>query len=453
MRSLYLRVFIVIGLTTMLIVGLSVLVSFQVTNRWIEATDEIRPNEMIAEASRQLATGGEPALVDWLKEQERSPTPAVLLVIDEQGRELLGRQIPPPLERRIRRMREWGQSPRPQNLRPPFLMPRIVDPQGNEYHVLPAPRQLGPLGLFGVATVRHLILALALLITAAVSFLLARSISAPVRGLRDASRALAAGRLDRREDPAISARRDELGSLGRDFDHMAARLQELMASRQELLRNVSHELRTPLTRIRMAVELARDNEGDDTNELERVILETEKLDQLIGQVLTLARVDHGAPAPSHRPLDLSALLGSLVEEAEMEADAAGVTLAPRIAPGISIDGDPSMLAAAIENVIRNALRYTPAGEAVDVALEPAARGARLSVRDRGPGVPEAELPRIFEPFHQLASARSPEEGGYGLGLAVTAGAARLHGGSVTARNHPEGGLEVTLTLGRTPAGA
>ena len=188
MRSLYLRVFIVISLATMLIVGVSVLVSFHVINRWIEATDEIRPNEMIAEASRELATGGEPALIAWLQEQERSPTPAVLLVIDGQGRELLGRQIPPPLERRIRRMREWRQSPRPQNLRPPFLMPRIVGPQGSEYHVLPAPRQLGPLGLFGVATVRHLILALALVITAGVSFLLARSISAPVRGLRDASR-------------------------------------------------------------------------------------------------------------------------------------------------------------------------------------------------------------------------------------------------------------------------
>jgi two-component system sensor histidine kinase CpxA len=452
-RSLYLRVFVVIGLTTMLIVGISVLVSFQVMNRWIETADEIRPNEMIAEASRQLATGGEPALVEWLREQERSATRAVLLVIDGQGRELLGRQIPPPLERRMRRMREWGQSPRPQNLRPPFLMPRIVGSGGNEYHVVPAPRQLGPLGLFGVATVRHLILALALLITAAVSFLLARSISAPVRGLRDASRALAAGRLEERVAPAISARRDELGSLGRDFDHMASRLQALMASRQELLRNVSHELRTPLTRIRMAVELARDSDGDDTKELERVILETEKLDQLIGQVLALARVDHGAPAASHRRLDLSALVGSLVEEAEMEADAAGVTLTPRIARGISIEGDASLLAAAIENIIRNALRYTPDGAAVDVTLEPAEPGAVLRVRDRGPGVPEGELPRIFEPFHQVASARSPEERGYGLGLAVTAGAARLHGGSVAARNHPEGGLEVTLTLGRTPAAA
>ena len=215
---------------------------------------------------------------------------------------------------------------------------------------------------------------------------------------------------------------------------MASRLQALMASRQELLRNVSHELRTPLTRIRMAVELARDNQDDDAKELERVILETEKLDQLIGQVLALARVDHGAPAPSHRPLDLSALVGSLVEEAEMEADAAGVELAPRIAPGISIAGDPSLLAAAIENVIRNALRYTPAGAAVDITLEPAPPGAALRVRDRGPGVPEGELPRIFEPFHQVASARSPEERGYGLGLAVTAGAARLHGGSVAARS-------------------
>ena len=134
----------------------------------------------------------------------------------------------------------------------------------------------------------------------------------------------------------------------------------------------------------------------------------------------------------------------------MEADAADVTLVPSIAPGLSIDGDAAMLAAAIENVIRNALRYTPSGAAVDVTLAPTAPGARLSVRDRGPGVPESELPRIFEPFHQVATARSPEERGYGLGLAVTAGAARLHGGAATARNHPDGGLEITLTLGRTP---
>jgi len=448
MRSLYLRIFITIGLTMMLLVAVSVLVSFHIANEWLDEPGEAQPRELIAEASQRLADGGESALKDWLREQARTPSAAVLLVIDASGRELLGREIPPQHERRLRRMREWGQSRWPQNLRPPRFMPRIVDATGAEYFVVPIPRRLGPLGLLGVASVRHVILAFALVITAVVSFLLARSISAPIRGLRDASRALAEGRLEARVGADISGRRDELGSLGREFDEMGARLQRLMASRQELLRNISHELRTPLTRIRMAVELARDKNGNDEPELERVVKESEKLDQLIDQVLALAKVDYGAPEIRREPVDLSALLASLTEEAGIEADASEVILAPDIAPGIVIQGDAALLAAGIENVLRNALHYSPPGGRVEIALVTAGDAVRIRIRDHGSGVPDAELTRIFDPFHQVGLARSPGEGGYGLGLAVTAGAARLHGGAVSARNHPAGGLEVTIELRR-----
>ena len=451
MRSLYLRIFATIGLTTMLIVAVSILLSFHVANRWIEATEEIRPNELIADAARQLADGGRAGLQDWLRVQERTPSPALLLVIDAEGRELLDRPLPPRLQLRIGHMREWRQSPRPQNFRPPLPMPRLVGPGGEEFFVVPTPRRLGPFGLFGMPGVRGLVLVFALLITAAVSFLLARSISAPIRGLRDASRQLADGHLDARVRPAIAARRDELGSLGRDFDDMAARLESLMASRQELLRNISHELRTPLTRIRMAVELASQRDNGNAAELQRVVGEAEKLDHLIGQVLALAQVDHGAKAWKRDRVDLSALVETLLEEAGIEADTRSVTLRSEIQANVSLQGDAQLLAAAIENVLRNALRYTPPGDAVDVALRLAPGGAIVEIADRGPGVPAAELPRIFEPFHQVASARSPEDGGYGLGLAVTAGAARLHGGRVQASNREGGGLRVEILLGNAPA--
>jgi two-component system OmpR family sensor kinase len=447
-RSLYLRIFVTIGLTMMLLVAVSVIVSFHVAAEWLDDSGEALPRELIEEASRRLAEGGESALTDWLREQERMPSAAVLLVIDASGRELLGREIPPQHERRLRRMREWGQARGPRNLRPPRFMPRIVDATGAEYLVVPTPRRLGPLGFLGVASVRHAVLAFALVITAVVSFLLARSISTPIRGLRDASRALAEGRLEARVGEDIARRRDELGSLGRDFDEMGSRLQRLMASRQELLRNVSHELRTPLTRIRMAVELAREKGGDDEPELERVVKESEKLDQLIDQVLALAKVDHGAPEIRREPVDLSALVGSLVEEAGIEADAAEVVLSPHIEPGVVIQGDAAVLAAGIENVLRNALCYSPPGGRVEIALATDGDAARIRIRDHGSGVPETELPQIFEPFHRAAQARSPGDGGYGLGLAVTAGAARLHGGAVAARNHPAGGLEVMIELGR-----
>ncbi len=339
--------------------------------------------------------------------------------------------------------------------------PTLVAGDGVRYRLLlSAPRRTsGLLPPFIQPDARGPLLLLAIAVTALVSFALARSITRPVDDLHRATQALAAGDLGTRVAAATrSDRQDELGRLAASFDSMAARLATLIEVREQLLRDVSHELRSPLARMRLATGLARQQGADVPRQLERLELEIERLDELIGRVLDVARLDSGSGAIVPEPLDIVELVDRLAADARFEAEGNGRSVewqAPSAA--LCIEADASWLAAAIENVIRNALRHTPAGTAVGIALQSVSEGgARLIVRDAGGGVPEDELERIFEPFHRVASARDRASGGAGLGLAIAARVLRAHGGSIAARNlRPApgtavSGLEITLQLPHTP---
>jgi two-component system sensor histidine kinase CpxA len=264
---------------------------------------------------------------------------------------------------------------------------------------------------------------------------------------------LADGRLQERVPPLLAARRDELGDLGRDFDAMADRLQTMVASRQRLLRDVSHELRSPLARIRVALELARRKGSEGQAELERIEHETERLDALLGHVLQLARLDDPAAPTRFECVDLTALLDGIAEDARLEAQAAGCRLVRAAADPLRVRADPTLLRSGLENVVRNALRYTAAGTAVEVTQAVVDGWVRISIRDHGPGVPPQALERIFEPFFRVADARERDSGGEGIGLAITAHVARVHGGRVQASNAPGGGLQVDFDLPRASGGS
>jgi two-component system, OmpR family, sensor kinase len=271
---------------------------------------------------------------------------------------------------------------------------------------------------------------------------LAWRLTRPILRLREGVRAVAAGDLAVRLGPEIAARRDELGGLARDFAQMTRDLQALIASKEELLRDISHELRSPLARLRLAAGLARRGHSVNEEAFERIDREVERLDAMIGQILRFSRLGAGL-AILPEPLDLTELLEETIEDARIEADSEGVGL-QLIADGPAwVTGDRTQLRSALENVLRNAIRFSPARSRVDVRLTRGAQEARVEVSDAGPGLRDADVARVFEPFFRADAAD-----GVGLGLAITARILGLHGGRVNARNLPHGGLCVELVLPR-----
>jgi len=278
-------------------------------------------------------------------------------------------------------------------------------------------------------------------------WILARHLTTPVRTLRAAAARLAAGELGVRVGDSVGRRGDEIADLARDFDRMAERLQEMLESRERLLRDVSHELRSPLSRLAVALELARNAPPGETEALDRIELEAGRLNELIGELLTLTRLGEEQGSRRREVLDLGELVREVAGDAGYEAAGRGVEVCVVVHGDPRVAGSPPELRSAVENVVRNAVRFSPAGSAVEVDVRSGDGACTVTVRDRGPGVPEELLPRLFEPFFKGDPARS-HGGGSGLGLAIARRAVELHGGTITARHREEGGLEVEIRLPR-----
>jgi two-component system, OmpR family, sensor histidine kinase CpxA len=313
-------------------------------------------------------------------------------------------------------------------------VPRHLRPTATQQWTLSRAVRLGAIGAIG----------------GLLCFALARHFSTPLVRLGRAANALADGRLDTRVGPVIGRRRDEVGALARDFDRMAERLEALVAGQRRLLGEVSHELRSPLARLVVAMGLARRTAGDAGAEyFDRIEREVSRLDRLIEQLLTLARIESAVDDQLRGAVNLT----ELVQETAADGDFEGRAQAKRVvvgrADGAQLTGRSDLLRSAIENVVRNAVRHTPAGTAVDVTLERveqdgAARGI-LNVRDRGPGVDAALLPELFKRFWRAPQAGAASDGS-GLGLAIAERVVTMHDGRISAANAIDGGLIVTLDL-------
>jgi signal transduction histidine kinase len=213
------------------------------------------------------------------------------------------------------------------------------------------------------------------------------------------------------------------------------------------LRDLSHELRSPLARLQASIELEELRAGGkDSESFERMLKECGRLNSMIGGVLALSRAEHAATALQTESFDIAEMLHALVEDAQVEGEPAtkrvhcdGLSAAP-------FSGNQAIIASGIENVLRNALRYTATGSTVMVTLRETHDHYEIAIIDSGPGVPEEELPRIFEPFYRASNGSEEAGGGTGVGLAITANAVHRHGGTVTAINRKDGGLEVVLKL-------
>lgn len=389
---------------------------------------------------------GKAALIDYMDQRERRASMRVFL-FDRDLNELSGRRTPFGAREIAQRVLDTN-SPEfaPTEFSPLVARPVAGASETRYAFVAELPRRQPP------PLIHHFMHILGLiLVGGAFCYWLARYLTAPVKKLRIATQELARGNLSARVGRSGS-RRDELVSLGSDFDLMAEQIESLVQAQRRLLGDISHELRSPLARLNVALELVRQRSGTEASSaLARIQREAENLNEMIGQLLTLTRLQTGAREIQKSEFDLCRLVREIADDAEFEAQSGNRAVKMESDAVCSFTGNEQLLRRAIENVVRNAVHYTPAGSSVEISVRRAAWDTNhdaiaVSVRDHGPGVPETALEEIFRPFYRVDDARDREAGGVGLGLAIAERAIQLHGGKVSAANAPDGGLIVTITL-------
>ncbi|KKO64914.1 Sensor protein CpxA [Janthinobacterium sp. KBS0711] len=442
--------------------------------------DTSPPAQMIIEAaSATLEAGGSQALRQFLGKLERMR----VFAVDAKGQELMGRAVHPTMLAKARAMLEQSQAhpvvreaaggdgkryllflPSSERFRNAeagaardtlnavaMSGPRAMGPA-------PRPHEAGappPRGEFGrgmpprMDTPYRNFIPLAAAIAASLlfAFLLAWYFARPIRDLRQAFEAASHGNLAPRFH-ASGKRGDELTDLGRDFDRMTGRLRNLMDSQTRLLHDVSHELRSPLARLQAAIGLAHQQPEKMAASMQRIERESERMDKLIGELLTLSRLEAGAGQAHSEDLGIADLVHDIVDDARYEARARQLDIAlagDAATADACVTGQPELLARAVENVVRNAIKHSPDGSTVEVELSRQTDWLRIAVLDRGPGVASADLARIFEPFFRASNTQHGTDG-HGLGLAIAQHVISAHGGRISASLRSGGGLCVEMLL-------
>jgi len=303
-----------------------------------------------------------------------------------------------------------------------------------------------PVAVFGESSLRYLRLTGLFLVALLVCYALARYLSSPIGKIRRATQKLAEGELKTRVADKVGRRHDELAKLARDFDDMAERIESLITSQQRLSRDVSHELRSPLARMNVALGIAKQKAAPDvTQQLARIENEAERLNEMIGRILTLSKLESGALDYEKQKVDLVEIVASVADDADFEAKPLGKSVKMNGNGNCVVDGNEMLLRSAVENVLRNAVRYTREGTSVDVSVAKNGEKVKVFVQDHGGGVPEEELKNLFKPFYRIGEARERSTGGIGLGLAIAERAIAAHEGTISAKN-VNGGLEIEIAL-------
>lgn len=441
-RGIYLRMALYVGAALAAFVALAagslILVASSELRNYVEA----RQSTLGQEAADVLTTGGRDALEHWLRTADL-PDDVTIFVLDEQSQDILGRPLPDYLKEFVRTSVVGPPEMPDANYRPVRLAPHLVAPDGTHYAFLPLPNRISLWG--SPATTLGLILA-ALLVIGSVAWFIARTFGRPIGELQSAVRELASGHLEARVPARITRRHDELGALASDFNSMADQIANLLSSRQQLMAELSHELRSPLARLQAALALAAHREQLGPAERERIEQEMRRLDLVIGDLLRFSRLGTAA-AIQRRLLRLDQLIAELVSDEEIEAAAHACTLKVDAAHDLTVVGDPELLRSGLENILRNAIRYAPAGSTVDIDAYAAGGQVIVTIADRGPGVPVEYLQQIFEPYFRVpATCAGAASSGTGLGLAIARRVFEAHGGSVSANAREGGGLAVTARV-------
>ena len=262
---------------------------------------------------------------------------------------------------------------------------------------------------------------------------------------------MAQGDLHVRVAEGLGRRKDEIAALGKDFDTMASQIESLMKSQERLFREIAHELRSPLTRLNVALEICRKHADENANRfLNRIALEIDNLSLLITQLLTLSRLDNADLTLQRKPVVLENLIGRIAQDASFEGETCDCAVVFECRDRCTLPADGNLLRSAIENVIRNGLRFTPNGTQVEVtqSIQKDNIGAKavICVRDFGPGVPPGNLQNLFKPFFRADDIKVRTSESAGLGLAIAMRAVHMHNGLIMARTADDGGLIVEIRL-------
>jgi two-component system, OmpR family, sensor histidine kinase CpxA len=448
MKSLFLRIFLSFWLALALFVVLATIVTLALRPR--SGTWEGLRTAALNDAVNAYEEGG-PSQLRQYTEGFEAAQHIRLYLFDEQGNEMSRRPAP---DWAIRVAAGGPRMPHDGWIIPAPAVQRDsrASSDGKHRYTIVLGLPPGPRVFFGPRGMPIPGLIILIITSGLVCYFLSWFMTKPIVRLRAATQQLAAGDLTARSGAPARGRLDEVAGLMRDFDVMAERLETLMKAQSRLLNDISHELRSPLARLNVALGLARQRAGVESTEmLERIELEASRLNELIGRILTLARLEDGEQEIPQTPVPLDEIVLSVAEDAEFEAQARHCHVRAHIPEGEwGVRGNASLLHSAVENVVRNAIRYTQERTTVEIELasEEAGNGpeAVLRVSDAGPGVPEDALQKVFEPFYRLDDARGRQTGGVGLGLAITERAVRFHGGRVSAHNRIQGGLRVEIRL-------
>jgi len=459
MRSLFLKIFLSYWMAQALFLVLAIIVTVAMRPSREISNLQAQEPKFLNETLQAYQAGGDDGARKYLRGVHDNQH-VRLFIFDDQGRELLGRKLPDWIEHGRRGQIHsadtfWGRFGPVQ-----FLRQTLTADNGRRYMlIVDLPPEEHP--FFGPHGVPGLGILIAIISSGLVCYILARYLTSPIVRLRAATQQLASGDLSARAVVPGSRRHDEMAELMRDFDRMAERLENLVNAQSRLLTDISHELRSPLARLNVALELARQRSGSDARSaLDRIDREANRLNELIQKLLTIARLEAGDESIEKVPVHLEQIVHEIAKDAAFEAQTRHCEVEATVVDDCVVMGSPSLLHSAIENVVRNAIRYTQEGTSVEVRLEQGAGlqnigqkndgvggpEAVVRVTDSGPGVPEDALEKLFRPFYRIDDARGRTTGGVGLGLAITDRAVRLHGGTIRVSNRPQGGLMVEIRL-------
>ncbi len=450
MQSLFLKIFFWFWATA-IATGIALVITFifgpgSVPSRWHSSlTDLARSSGMIALA--ELERGGAPAASTYIESLERD-TQLHACLFDVNGNPTAGKGCETFADMRSRvamsRLPEF--AVKYGLVRVALMLPG----SGGRDYIFATELPAGPRAAFGMDRAAVLLrFVVALSVSGLICYLLTLYLTGPILRLRQAAQQLAGGMLSTRAPAGIERRGDELGALGRDFNTMAARMEELISRQRQLIFDISHELRSPLARLNVALDLAK---GGKAGSLPFDHMESDlvRLNEMIGRLLTIASLDTAAVPVEMTSVNMTDLVGQIVDDAGFEAQKRNVVVNMAAPEQCYARGNAELLHSAIENVVRNAICYTAAGTSVDVSLGHEGESqVLLVIRDHGKGVPENDLGRIFQPFYRVAEARDRESGGVGLGLAIADRVVRIHRGAIRAMNAQPEGLKVVIEI---PAG-
>jgi len=392
----------------------------------------------------------------------RLPGLREIFIFDKDGNQIIGpNPAPLPVQSVIQKL---SSSERSEITEPPFLALKLTSESGNEYQFVLRETnlrrvrgQMNFVNRFRASAYDNLTGDMALGIIAVIvmggilCFFLARHLTTPISKLRNATQALTAGNLSARIGSSMGRRNDELGDLSSDFDLMAEQIEKLLKSQVQLIRDISHELRSPLARLNVALELARASTEENRGPaLDRIEQESFCLNNMIGQILTLSRMESGTVDSRTETFKLGEVLDRIASNARYESINRNIEVQLIRKKEVLFSGYQSLIESALENVVRNAVKYTRDDSVIRIALDEEKAQDRIlaviEVSDQGDGIPESELKKIFTPFYRLEPSRDRVSGGSGIGLAITERAVRLHNGTVMASNLPEGGLKISIKL-------